>query len=496
MATSAPRSVRVKLRPSRALVIALLGEAALGTTDDEAPSVAVPTTLARAGLTEVVRQLWRELHADAAFECPGKLEFRDVKRDALVRGGPLEAYLQRVGAGEEDALVLEYGLPVGAPSELGEGAPVPDWLSSVDAAAADGASSSSTVRVLAASFDGSLVALADEHAAGAGARVVGRYADAHGAPIKAVRVFGPGATRAFTASKDGSIGVWRVDWGDAATLTREGSCVGHTDAVECLDVARSSSSPHDALLCSGGWDGRVRLFEVKLDQSEEGEGAAAAAAAEKKRRAGRLGPTSDKRSREAPPPRLFRPALALEGHTDRVSGVCWGGLAEGGADPVTAFSASWDLTIRMWDVVRELETAALQSVKPATCLDYSHARQLLASGHHDYVVRVWDARASGDSVVKFTLKDHNGWVSHVRFEGRDSPLLASASYDRSVRVWDLRATSRPLFKVENVLAGQIFGVAWGGALASESSGGDAPRPLPARLYLAGSEPRLRTYVLS
>ena len=132
--TMPTRSVRVRFRASKEFLARVGLDPDVERVEDS-PSVALPTQLSRAGLTEVVRQLWEETRPDV--EVPtGKLEFRDVARDELIRGGAMEKYLTKHGVTEEETIVLEYAPPVGAPMEVGEGSPVPDWLACVAAASA------------------------------------------------------------------------------------------------------------------------------------------------------------------------------------------------------------------------------------------------------------------------------------------------------------------------------------------------------------------------
>ncbi|MCX5789784.1 MAG: protein kinase, partial [Elusimicrobia bacterium] len=66
----------------------------------------------------------------------------------------------------------------------------------------------------------------------------------------------------------------------------------------------------------------------------------------------------------------------------------------------------------------------------AACLD----GRLLATGHQDKLVRVWDAR--GGSILR-TLQGHAGAVRGVAFPP-DGRFLLSGAGDGSLRVWDLR----------------------------------------------------------
>ena len=68
-------------------------------------------------------------------------------------------------------------------------------------------------------------------------------------------------------------------------------------------------------------------------------------------------------------------------------------------------------------------TATLSNSKVVTSLAYSERAELLASGHPDHIVRLWDARASGDAVVKLKLASHVGWVTGVCWSPTDARQL-------------------------------------------------------------------------
>ena len=58
--------------------------------------------------------------------------------------------------------------------------------------------------------------------------------------------------------------------------------------------------------------------------------------------------------------------------------------------------------------------------------------RLLASGHHNYRIGLWDPSAS---TPVGTLRGHVGCVSSLAFA--QNGLLASGSWDRSVRLWNV-----------------------------------------------------------
>ena len=85
--------------------------------------------------------------------------------------------------------------------------------------------------------------------------------------------------------------------------------------------------------------------------------------------------------------------------------------------------------------------------KVISSLSYSTPANLLASGHHDKIIRIWDPRKQDKEVIRYTLRSHLGWVSDVSFSPSNPHQLVSSSYDNSIKVWDLRS-SLPLHTVK------------------------------------------------
>jgi WD40 repeat protein len=60
---------------------------------------------------------------------------------------------------------------------------------------------------------------------------------------------------------------------------------------------------------------------------------------------------------------------------------------------------------------------------------------LLAVGDCGAIVKVWDTKKKGNSLV-YTLRGHTDWVWCVDFS-HDGSLLCSGSYDKTVRLWNI-----------------------------------------------------------
>ncbi|RYO00277.1 Vegetative incompatibility protein [Alternaria tenuissima] len=118
----------------------------------------------------------------------------------------------------------------------------------------------------------------------------------------------------------------------------------------------------------------------------------------------------------------------LKGHSSVVNAVAFS------PDSKTLASASWDETVKLWDVG---SGKAVQTLKGhsgrVNAVAFSPDGKTLASASDDKTVKVWDA-GSGKAVQ--TLKGHSSVVKAVAFSP-DSKTLASASWDETVKLWDV-----------------------------------------------------------
>lgn len=112
-------------------------------------------------------------------------------------------------------------------------------------------------------------------------------------------------------------------------------------------------------------------------------------------------------------------------------------------------TASWDGGIRLWDVESALTISQAKTSSPV--LGMTRPAPVVASGHSDHAIRLWDPRAP-DSVRSLTahhaMPASLSWLSGSLRVNEDTdvsgestlPLLASGDYNGTIKVWDLRAS--------------------------------------------------------
>jgi WD40 repeat protein len=95
----------------------------------------------------------------------------------------------------------------------------------------------------------------------------------------------------------------------------------------------------------------------------------------------------------------------------QVTGACFG-------DEGHVWSGSWDHSVRCWDMDTLQDTVTLSGGHAVSSLSACHsddekskATRLVASGHTDRVIRIWDPRTTQAAMVAHSLHSHKGWVT-------------------------------------------------------------------------------------
>lgn len=147
-------------------------------------------------------------------------------------------------------------------------------------------------------------------------------------------------------------------------------CKGHKAPVESVAVLGNK-------LASASSDGLVKVWstaEPTEDEPEQQE-------------------NSKKKRKTAAPVdgrKIKTQAINLEGHVGGVNAVVFDTLNSN-----TVYTGGWDHSIRSWDIEQQVNLTTKICEKVVLDVDYSSNSKLLATGHADNTVRLWDPRAEG-----------------------------------------------------------------------------------------------------
>ncbi|KAH7845595.1 hypothetical protein Vadar_003910 [Vaccinium darrowii] len=373
-------------------------------------SIAIPSNLTRMGLSAVVNNLLLAGNADWKTE-----PFDFLINGELVRMS-LEEFLLAKGISAEKILEIEYVKAV-APRREEDPSLHDEWVSAVDG--------SNPGFILTGCYDG-LGRI--WKAAGLCSHVL----EGHGAPITSVSIIKPKGlesrtdVRVATASKDRTVRLWKLDVegssDNPAKVRAYKVLPGHSASVQSV-----AAQPSGDMVCSGSWDCRINLWQTnELDKGGD-------VVSIKKRK-------KDKENEETQ--LQGEPSSTLVGHTQCVSSVVW-------PHNDIIYSASWDHSIRRWDVETGKDSLNMFCGKVINCLDVGgESSSLIAAGGSDPILRIWDPRKPGSLAPIFQFSSHTSWISACKWHDKSWFHLVSASYDGKVMLWDLR-TAWPLAVIDS-----------------------------------------------
>ncbi|XP_052172807.1 ribosome biogenesis protein WDR12 homolog [Diospyros lotus] len=371
-------------------------------------SIAIPSNVTRLGLSAVVNNLLQSGNADWKPE-----PFDFLINGELVRMS-LEEFLLAKGISAEKILEIEYVKAV-APRKEEEPSLHDDWVSAVDG--------SNSGFFVTGCYDGLGRVW---KAAGLCTHVL----EGHGGAVTSVSVIKPRGAESSsevvvaTASKDRTLRLWKFGVESLDHPTKVGAYKilrGHTEPVQTV-----AARPSGDMVCSGSWDSRINLWQTH--ELVEGSDLVTI-----KRR---------KMDNEDEESQSEGEALStLVGHSQCVSSVVW-------PQNETIYSASWDHSIRRWDVESGKDSVNMYCGKVINCLDVGgESSALIAAGGSDPILRIWDPRKPGTLAPVLQFSSHTSWISSCKWHKKSWFHLVSASYDGKVMLWDLR-TAWPLAVID------------------------------------------------
>jgi guanine nucleotide-binding protein subunit beta-2-like 1 protein len=122
------------------------------------------------------------------------------------------------------------------------------------------------------------------------------------------------------------------------------------------------------------------------------------------------------------------PKRSLQGHSHIVSDCVIS------SDGAYALSASWDKTLRLWELSTGQTTRSFVGhTNDVLSVSFSADNRQIVSGSRDRTIKLWNTL--GDCKYTITDKGHTEWVSCVRFSPNPSnPVIVSAGWDKLVKV--------------------------------------------------------------
>jgi ribosome biogenesis protein YTM1 len=364
--------------------------------------IAIPADLKRKGLSAVINHLLDRQDDDSDDEKEQALPFDFIVANRLLRTG-VEQAARRYGLSLEQAVKISYFPAQQAPEVSQQGEPEPDWIGTV---------AYENDFVYTGGYDGSIVIHDD-------ALKTIASAQAHTGPIKCLATSRRenDNTVIATGSMDQTLVTHSYD-ASSKVLEKQANFVdGHTSSIASVDFFQNDK------MVSGDWDGGLALWNF-VDTTESEEHAV------KKRK------TSSKSKRASVV--SMQPLVKFQAHSSQISGVSWNN------DSKSLISGSWDHTLKVWDVERQESLLTLNGSRVISCLDVAHSSQVVATGHPDCTIRLWDVRTDSEAASSFvsdsSLKpSHKAWISAVKWSPTDPYSLASTSHDGTLKIWDIRS---------------------------------------------------------
>lgn len=374
----------------------------------EVPSepIAVPANIRRRGLSAIINHLLDRKVIPEDDESKSDEEDSDDEKlpaipfDFLVKNKLLrisvEAAARAEGLSLEEAVEIRYFPAIGAPNTDGDSKALPDWISTLSSSI----DSENKGVLYAGSYDGTIRVYSP-------AQTMTKELlslNAHTGPIKSLSIQESGLKDTeliATGSMDQTVVTHaynKVQNKLSLQAIYEG---GHSSSVESVALYHDKSNS-SSLLASGEWTGGLSIW--KVPQSDYSDLDFSGKEKMKKRRVESKdgGKTNVNNESSNSLPMKIAPKASWKAHISNVSALCWSHSVS--SSPNHLMSASWDYSLKVWDIEKEDCLLTLNGSRVISSMDRCSNSDVVATGHPDCTVRLWDMR-TGKGEVGSTVSD-------------------------------------------------------------------------------------------
>lgn len=340
----------------------------------------------------------------------------------------IDEYLTANGISAETTLEIEYVRALIPPLHIAS-FQHDDWVSSTDVLSATCPAAtwaSATVsqgqeQILSGSYDGLLRVwnMSSQIVATSPAAADG----GHTASIKAAKFVTP--NQIASAGLDRTVRLWKYsesEEGFSGTIAPQLELYGHKSGINSLAV----HAPSNRIL-SASSDNSVGFWSTKKSDAPTApeDLLPSAASRSSKRRKLNSSVTVPQRG----------PLALLSSHTAPVSAAIFDAK-----DSTVGYSASWDHSLRTWDLVTSTLVDTRTTSHSLLSLEHLPELNLLAAGTSARHITLIDPRVSATTISAMTLRGHTNAVVSLARDPHSTYGLISGSHDGTCRIWDIRAT--------------------------------------------------------
>ncbi|KAI9724474.1 MAG: ribosome biogenesis protein ytm1 [Candelaria pacifica] len=411
--------------------------------------ILVSTHLRRYALSTLVNTLLQS-------EKPIPLEF--LVNGTFLRSS-IDDFLTANGISAETTLNVEYVRAIIPPLYLAS-YEHDDWVSSVDvlssaslagiAAGQKALPAAGQERILSGSYDGLLRVwnMSSQILATSPSAVDG----GHTASIKSTKFISP--TQIVSSGTDRTVRLWKyLEAADnlSAQIQPYLDLYGHKASVDSIAV----HLPANRML-SASADHSVGIWSTRRSESPAAPPNLLPSAVSRSSKRRKITTSTNTPQRG--------PLALLKSHTAPVSSTIFAPN-----DPTVAYSASWDHTLRTWDLATQLLVDTRTTSHPLLSLTTLPDLNLIAAGTSARHITLIDPRTSATTISAVTLRGHTNAVVSLAGDPESSYGLVSGSHDGTCRIWDVRSTKS---EKEGVVGESMYTIARESAKEGRRVGGD------------------------